>query len=236
MRNSPTPHIFKHCVLVVLALAVLLPECVHAQDALSWDRGGFVFAFQGQEYAHAFEDAEIVDACAHGADVYVITGATGASYGNLVSAYRVEDGALRTAWTLHAARKRPWRVRVADVDGDGAPELALGVFNKARFHPVDANRPFVYNLHKNGLSPKWLGSRLSRPFEDFGFVDAAPPAGQELVAVEPNPDGSHRLAAYSWSGFGFTLSRVLVASFKYESFRIEHDKIFINETLFSEMK
>ena len=231
-RPSHKKHLFTRIFCIAgmfIALAATRGLC--AGDALVWESGRFVFTFDNHTYIQEFSGEAVVDACALGADVYVVVGAPGAAWGHEVRAYRAEGGALRVVWTMAAARKRPWRVRTADVDGDGAPELALGVFNKARFHPVDAKRPFIFNLRENGVSPKWLGSRLSRPFMDFAFLDVEPPAGDELIAVEINPDGTHRLAAYSWNGFGFTLARVLADGFAYESFEIKDGIILVNEAV-----
>jgi hypothetical protein len=171
----------------------------------------------------------VVDACAWGGTAIAALGRPGQARGEIVRAFRFENGAARVAWTAWMQRQRPWRVRAADIDGDGAPELAVGVFNKARFHPVDAERLFIYTMHPDGLSPMWLGSRLSRPLASFEFADTAPGLpGDELVAVERNADGSHRAAIYAWNGFGFTVHAVPIASFAFESMSVRGHAALIN--------
>lgn len=98
---------------------------------------------------------------------------------------------------------KPWTVQVADVDGDGRNEISVGVYKTARFHPVMAKRPFVYDWNKGALSPKWLGSRLSRPFDDYIFCDIDEDGMDELVSIELLSNGRKVINAYKWKGFGF---------------------------------
>ena len=67
--------------------------------------------------------------------------------------------------------ENPWKIQIGDVDGDGKDEIGIGVYKKAKFHPVMAKRPFIYGWDGKKLYPKWLGSRLSRPFKDFVLAD-----------------------------------------------------------------
>lgn len=99
--------------------------------------------------------------------------------------------------------RKPWRVSWGDVDGDGREEVLVGVVGRARFDPTERKRPFVYTWDGRRLVPKWLGSRLSRPFTDvvLGNADDAGPA--DLVAVESTRDGGLEVAVYAWKGFGF---------------------------------
>jgi hypothetical protein len=109
--------------------------------------------------------------------------------------------------TAVPARWRPWKLTVADADGDGTLEVAVGVFKGTRYMPRPHNCLFLYRFDGHAMVPFWLGSSLSRPFTDFAF---APPGSSEawpLYAVEGNPDGSQGLAEYRWNGFGFVLER-----------------------------
>lgn len=98
---------------------------------------------------------------------------------------------------------KPWKVMVADVDGDGMKEISIGVYKTAKFHPEMAKRPFIYNWDKEGISPKWLGSRLSRPFEDYIFADIDKDGMEELISIELLSNGHKVLNSYKWKGFGF---------------------------------
>ena len=89
-----------------------------------------------------------------------------------------------------------WKVQTADVDGDGEMEISLGVFKTTRTDPVMSKRPFIYNWDEKGLHPKWLGSRLSRPFDDYVFYDMDQDGMDELIAIEHLADGSKVINSY----------------------------------------
>lgn len=97
----------------------------------------------------------------------------------------------------------PWRVHIADVDGDGIKELSIGVYKKTRLDPVMAKRPFLYAWNGKTIYPKWLGSRLSRPFDDYVFCDVNDDSVDELISVELADNGSKLINVYRWKSFGF---------------------------------
>lgn len=99
--------------------------------------------------------------------------------------------------------RRPWRVSWGDVDNDGREELLVGVIGRARFDPTERKRPFIYSWDGRRLVPKWLGSRLSRPFTDVILGNADDAGASDLVALESTRDGGLEVAMYAWKGFGF---------------------------------
>lgn len=107
----------------------------------------------------------------------------------------------------------PWKIQTADVDGDGKREISIGMYKKTPFHLVMAKRPFVYSWSGNGISPKWLGSRLSRPFDDYIFADINHDGKDEIVSIETLSGGQKVLNSYMWRGFGF---EAMVESAKFE--------------------
>ena len=113
------------------------------------------------------------------------------------------SGSIKELYKADFSKLKPWKVQTADVDGDKKKEISLGVFKTATFDPVAAKRPFIYNWSPGGLSPKWLGSRLSRPFGDYIFKDINNDKKDELVALEQTPDKKKLINSYVWKGFGF---------------------------------
>ena len=100
-------------------------------------------------------------------------------------------------------RLNPWKLQVADVDGDKKQEIIVGVWKKSPKDPVMAKRVFVYNWCGKRMTPKWLGSRLARRFEDFHFRDINKDGWDELLALEVSPGKPKRIGIYRWKSFGF---------------------------------
>lgn len=98
---------------------------------------------------------------------------------------------------------RPWKIQTGDVDGDGKKEISIGMYKTTHFDPVMAKRPFIYQWNGNGIFPKWLGSRLSRPFDDYIFDDINHDGRDEIISIERMQNGHKIISAYAWKGFGF---------------------------------
>ena len=147
----------------------------------------------------------IVDGCLYSDEkvVFVILGREGEIRGERLACYKYEGGKFQEKWIDNNRQMNPWKILMCDVEGDGRPEVAVGVWKKAQFHPVFDNRLFIYAWEKGMIFPKWLGSRLSSPFLDFNFWDSNHDGLTELIALEYQKDGLKRIMAYEWTGFGF---------------------------------
>jgi hypothetical protein len=92
-------------------------------------------------------------------------------------------------------RWKPWKLAIADVDGNGRKEIVLGVHKGTRFFPQPHNCLFVFNWDGLKTSPKWLGSSLSKPFSDFTFANLDNDRALELLSVETRPDGQESVSS-----------------------------------------
>lgn len=134
----------------------------------------------------------------------VITGSLCAKYGDGFEILAISgEGPLQRRAFESMRGMNPWKLQTADVDGDGAQDISITMFKKTRFHPVMANRPFLYYWKKGYIEPLWRGSRLSRPFGSYVFSDINSDGRDELIATEYLQDGTEVLQAYYWKGFGF---------------------------------
>lgn len=117
---------------------------------------------------------------------------------------RVYQGATLRSVAV-PGRWRPWKLALADADGDGRLDIAVGVHKGTRYFPQPHNCLFLYRWSGKRLEPLWLGSSLSRPFEDFCFAEGRPGEPWPLFALERDRTGRLSVARYRWNGFGYTL-------------------------------
>jgi len=109
----------------------------------------------------------------------------------------------KTCAVFDMSAKNPQFCRTGDIDGCGDDELSICFYKTARLHNVPENRPQFYRFDGNTLHQMWMGSRLSRPFDDYDLIDIDDDGLAELVALERLQEGGHVTAVYRWQGFGF---------------------------------
>ena len=138
------------------------------------------------------------EAAQYGDDLVVL------SYKNHMANNVVKDNiTFIEIYRNHCKDLNPWKVQTSDVDGDGKTEISIGVYKTSPLHQVMAKRPFIYDWVNGGIFPKWRGSRLSRPFDDYIFIDLDSDGRDEIVSIEHTSSDERILTSYSWKGFGF---------------------------------
>lgn len=135
-------------------------------------------------------------------EIIVLTAEKSQVYGKEVKIFSCNSG-LKEIYSEDFSSIKPWKVQACDVEGDGIKEISIGVYKKTKFHPIMAKRPFIYSWEGNRLYPKWRGSRLSKPFDDYIFVDIDKDGKDEIVAIELLQNGKKVINTYDWIGFGF---------------------------------
>ena len=128
-------------------------------------------------------------------------------YGRIV----LKDISDTTAAILHIADNgdtlSDWRLYhyvyhydYGDVNGDGLPEIAVGVVKKTRYWHDEDKRLFIFKLYDGRLiRPLWLGSRLGCPIETFRIERDSVPA--RIVSTERCGDSIVNVM-YRIKGFG----------------------------------
>ncbi len=88
-----------------------------------------------------------------------------------------------------------------DIDNNESPEILVGVIKTTRFDPHLNKRLFIFKITENlYIRPKWLGSRLGQPLEDFKLIIEN---GLSFIkTIEKEKDGTYLVCKYKWRGFG----------------------------------
>ena len=135
---------------------------------------------------------------------FCILGDTGSKYGAVIAVYKTTSaGKHKRVFVDRDRGVKPWKIVACELDGDPMPEVAVAVYKPARYFPEPDNRLHIYDWTGKALEPKWLGSRLALPFDDFVFIPGAD-SMDRLVALEHLHNKEFFLRMYKWNGFGFT--------------------------------
>lgn len=88
-----------------------------------------------------------------------------------------------------------------DIDNNESPEILVGVIKTTRFDPHLNKRIFIFKITKDYyIRPKWLGSRLGQPLEDFKLITENDKT--IIKTIEKENDGTYLVCKYNWRGFG----------------------------------
>lgn len=140
--------------------------------------------------------------------VLAILGRPGEERGQRLAVFGLEP-TIRLTWLDQDRGCRPWKICAGELDGDGITEICIGVWKKARFDPVYANRLQVFAWREGRLRPKWFGTRMAGPLLDFSLRDLDGDGRGELVTKERRRGGGTVMMRYEWGEFGFVEPRVM---------------------------
>jgi hypothetical protein len=94
-----------------------------------------------------------------------------------------------------------YRFDCADINGDGIPEIAVGVVKSTRFDSDVHKRLFLFKLFDTCyVRPLWLGSKVSLPLVDFKLIDNG--KEQRIRTIEQEDENSFVIAEYECKTFG----------------------------------
>ncbi len=102
-----------------------------------------------------------------------------------------------------------YRLEGADLNGDGIPEICIGVENSTRYWRQKARRIHIYQLyHGRYIRPLWLGSRVGHTLLDFEICTDSMPA--RIHTYETDRQGNGIESVYRLCGFGLQFERYIV--------------------------
>lgn len=149
--------------------------------------------------------AGIIDEVTDNGLVYSLINQKGAGeYADmLVIDRQTVDGKRQRIYENHFNDLKPWKLEIADVDGDGQKEILVAVHKSTHFDPQEKNRLFIFNYGGGKLYKKWTGSRIAGVWNNFYAGNILPIPGDELIFTQQTEDNRQRISIYYWFNFGF---------------------------------
>lgn len=148
---------------------------------------------------------KLVDMALADGRAYAIISREGRSdHGDLLVIFEEESGWKRI-YENDFADLKPWKITIADIDGDGMQEILTAVRKSTHYDSREGNRLFIFNYKNDLLVKKWTGSQIAGEWKQFYAGDFLPMKGDELIFVQRLPDGRERLVIYYWFAFGFIM-------------------------------
>ena len=124
-------------------------------------------------------------------------------YGDLFAIFEGNDDTWQRIYENDFKNLMPWKVELADIDGDNTPEILIALRKKTPYDKEIKNRMFIFNYQDGILSRKWTGSRIAGIWRDYFPMDFLSTPGHELVFIQQDEGDMEKLSVYSWFDFGF---------------------------------
>ncbi len=158
-----------------------------------------------EDLSSALYDNEVmIDYTIDGPLAYALINNNGIEeYGNSFIIFDRKDDTWLRAYENDFKNLMPWKVEVADIDGDNTPEILIALRKTTPYDKEIKNRMFIFNYQDNILSRKWTGSRIAGIWREFYPIDFLSTPGHELIFIEQAEDTMEKLSVYSWFDFGF---------------------------------
>ncbi|WP_134684912.1 hypothetical protein [Brevibacillus migulae] len=196
MQDAPP---FKEARIHIRRLYMLLPLCLMA----------FLMAIVAAD-----TQATTIDEITDDGLAYTLISQKGARpYGDTLVIDRISvEGERQRIYHKDFNGLKPWKLGIADVDGDRKKELLIAVRKTTHFDPLEKNRMFIFQYDGEKLYKKWTGSQIAGVWNDFYAGNLLPIPGDELIFIEQVSGDEERISIYYWFDFGFVF---LAASERY---------------------
>lgn len=161
------------------------------------------------------EPYQLIDYVQNGDQLYALVSRKGiTNYGDCFQIYeRDSTGMWNWSYENDFKNLKPWKLAIADIDGDGKIEIAIGVKKTTDFDAEEKNRFFVFRYMEDILVKVWTGSQIAGTWRDFTIGNLVDIPGEEVIFTRATDQGGERVSIYHWFDFGFFL---LAESEEYE--------------------
>lgn len=101
-----------------------------------------------------------------------------------------------------------YQFATGDIDNDQIEDILVGVVKSTRFDSVPNKRLFIFKNYQGYIRPKWLGSKMPQPLEDFSLVNNVL-GSKNILTIEKEKSGNYLVAEYKWRKFGIEFVKYL---------------------------
>jgi hypothetical protein len=192
---------------LVRAVIIIVPLLLCISICCSFTKTKQVKEAAWSEFKPVLDPGEIIlEAVSDHALTYAITSKAGnRNYGDTLAVFeREEDGNFENIYENDFRKLKPWKIELADIDGDNQTEILTAVRKKTHFDQTEKNRMFIFNYRQGKLTKKWTGSKIAGDWENFAAGDLVSIKGDELTFIRKTETGK-RVSVYYWYNFGFLL-------------------------------
>ena len=194
-RNTNVSGLWK----IILLSIVILSICGAIYKLSNMDRKG---TSKWEGYLHKGET--LIDVVEEGDLAYLLISTNGRTdYGNYLVIMESEETKYKRRYENNFQGLRPWKITVADVDGDGVMEIITVVNKTTHYDKEIKNRLFLFNYENNTLVKKWTGSQIGGNWNQVYIGDLVSIPGEEIILVEETEQKLEKLGVYYWFDFGF---------------------------------
>lgn len=161
---------------------------------------------EGRIQQALYENEQLVDYVIDGQNAYAFVSTNGdRNYGDRFLVLTESKNSWKRVYENEFTGLKPWKVEVADIDGDGKQDIVAAVKKTTFYDTEEKNRLFIFDYTDGKLVKKWTGSDIAGSWEDFTVGELVETKGEELIFISNTEEGKEKLLVYHWYDFGFLL-------------------------------